>query len=58
MEELLKNVKEQLENLNVDSRNIFTALVKLLEIMHAHGLDDEAIAALSEYGIKLEVGEE
>lgn len=58
MEELLKNVKEQLENLNVDSRNIFTALVKLLEIMHAHGLDDEAIAALSECGIKLEVGEE
>ena len=57
MEELLKNVKEQLENLNVDSRNMLSALVKLLEVMHAHDLDDEAIAALSECGIKLEVEE-
>lgn len=33
------------------------AITKLLEITHAHGLDNEAVKALSECGITLEIDE-
>ena len=55
MEELLKNIKEELENLNIDSSNLISAIGKLVGILHAHNLDEEAIKAFAECGIKLEI---
>lgn len=57
MEKLLKNIEEELGNLNVDSRNLVSAIVKLVGVMHAHNLNEEAVNALAECGIKLEIEE-
>lgn len=54
---ILKNAQNAVENLNVSPGNLVLAITKLLEITHAHGLDDEAIKALSECGITLEIDE-
>ena len=52
------NIEKIIENLNVSPDNLILAITKLLEIMHAHGLDNEAINALADCGITLEIGEE
>lgn len=59
----MKNVKfeklqHSFDNLQVDKENLIHALTKLLEITHTNGLDEEAVKALSECGITLEIEEE
>lgn len=56
-EKIFKNTLSDVENLNVSPNNLVLAITKLLEIMHAHGLDNEAVNALSDCGITLEVEE-
>lgn len=57
IEKILKNAQNAVENLNVSPDNLVLAITKLLEITHVHGLDDEAVKALSECGITLEIDE-
>ena len=52
------NIEKIIENLNVSPDNLILAITKLLEITHANGLDSEAIKALADCGITLEMGEE
>lgn len=52
------NIEKIIENLNVTPNNLILAITKLLEITHVHGLDNEAIKALADCGITLEMGEE
>lgn len=55
---IIANAQKAVENLNVSPDNLVLAITKLLEITHAHGLDNEAIKALADCGITLEMGEE
>lgn len=57
IEKNVKNVQKTVENLKVSPDNLVLAITNLLEIMHAHGLDAEAVAALSDCGITLEIKE-
>lgn len=41
-------------NLNVSHEQGIMILSKLLEVIHKHDLDDEAVAALKECGVELE----
>lgn len=47
--------QKNFENLNISPDNIVMAITKLLEIIHAHGYDDEAVKALKECGITLDI---
>lgn len=58
IEKLIENAQKTIENLNVSPNNLVLAIVKLLEIAHNNGLDNEARIALSECGIKLEIEEQ
>lgn len=58
IEKTIANAQKAVENLNVSPDNLVLAITKLLEITHAHGLDNEAIKALADCGITLEMGEE
>ena len=58
IEKIILNAQNAVENLNVSPNNLVLAITKLLEITHANGLDNEAIKALSDCGITLEIGEE
>lgn len=57
IETLFTDAENTLQNLTVETDNLIDAIVKLLEILHANGLDAEAIKALSECGIVLEIKE-
>lgn len=57
IEKIIANAQETVESLNVSPDNLVSAIIKLLELAHAHGLDAEAIAALSDCEITLEVEE-
>jgi hypothetical protein len=58
IEKMVENVENALQEANVSSDNLIAAIVKLLEIAHAHGADEEAKQALAECGITLEIAEE
>ena len=55
IKKILKDTQNAIEDMNVFPDNLVLAITKLLEITHAHGLDNEAVEALSECGIKLEI---
>lgn len=57
MEKLIEKVQKEIESLSVSPDNLVLAIVKLLELAHKHGLDNEAIFVLSDCGIKLEIEE-
>lgn len=46
------------QNLNVNIDNVVNALLGLIEVMHANGLDSESKKILSENGIKYDIAEE
>lgn len=56
VKKILESTKTAIEDMNVSPDNLVLAITKLLEIAHAHGLDNEAVEALSECGITLEIG--
>lgn len=58
IEKIIENVQKAVENMNVSPDNLILAVVKLLELAHKHGLDNEARAALSDCGITLDIDEE
>lgn len=54
----IKNTQDTVEDLRISPPdNLVSAIIKLLELTHARRLDAEAVAALSDCGIKLEVEE-
>lgn len=57
IEKIIENAQKTVETLNVSPDNLVLAVVKLLEIAHNHGLDNEARAALSDCGITLDIEE-
>lgn len=57
IEKIIANAQETVESLNISSDNLILAITKLLEIMHANGLDNEAVSALVDCGITLEIDE-
>nr|DAW66284.1 MAG TPA: hypothetical protein [Caudoviricetes sp.] len=57
VKKILESTKTAIEDMNVSPDNLVLAITKLLEIAHAHGLDNEAVEALSECGITLEIEE-
>ena len=57
IEKIIENTQKAVEKLNVSPDNRVLAVVKLLEIAHNPGLDDEARAALSACGITLDIEE-
>lgn len=57
VKKILESTKTAIEGMNVSPDNLVLAITKLLEITHAHGLDNEAVEALSECGITLEIEE-
>ncbi len=54
-EKFLEDTERLLTNIAPD--NLIAAVIKLLEVLHAHGLDSEAVTALSDCGITLEITE-
>lgn len=57
IKKIIKNTQDTVEDLRISPDNLVLAITKLLELAHAHGLDAEAVAALSDCGITLEVEE-
>lgn len=57
IEEIIENAQKTVEDLTVSPNNLVSAIVKLLEIAHKHGLDEEARVALFDCGIKLDIEE-
>ncbi len=55
IKKILKDTQSALDDMRVSPDNLVLAITKLLEITHAHGLDNEAVEALSECGIKLKI---
>ena len=58
MQDYAKMAEEALNGIETDEKQLFAVIVKLLEVVHAHGLDNEAAEALRECGIRLETEEE
>lgn len=58
VKKILENVEYAAENLRVSPDNLVLAITRLLELAHEKGFDDEAVKALSECGITLEIAEE
>lgn len=58
MQDYAKMAEDALNGIGADGKQLFAAIVKLLEVAHAHGLDDEAAEALRACGIRLETEEE
>lgn len=58
IEKIIENAQKTVESMQISPENLVIAITKLLEITHKHGLDAEAVAALSDCGITLEIGEE
>ncbi len=57
MQDYAQMAENALNGIETDGKQLFAAIVKLLEVTHAHGLDDEAAEALRACGIKLETEE-
>lgn len=58
IKKIIKNTQDTVEDLRISPPdNLVSAIIKLLELTHARRLDAEAVAALSDCGIKLEVEE-
>ena len=57
IEKVIANAQEAVEGMNISPDNLILAVTKLLEITHANGLDSEAVKALAECGITLEIDE-
>ncbi len=57
IKKIIENTQNTVENLQISPDNLVLAITKLLEIAHNHGLDAEAVAALSDCGITLEIEE-
>ena len=55
IEKIFENAQETVGNLNISPDNLVLAITKLLELAHANGLDSEAVKALAECGITLEI---
>ena len=58
IEKIIKTAETALQNMNVAPDNLITAIAKLLEVMHANGLDGAAKKALADCGITLEISSE
>ena len=58
MQDYAQSAENALNGIEADGKQLFAAIVKLLEVVHAHGLDNEAAEALRECGIRLETEEE
>lgn len=59
IKKIIKNTQDTIEDLRISPPpdNLVSAIIKLLELTHARRLDAEAVAALSDCGITLEVEE-
>lgn len=59
IKKIIKNTQDPVEDLRISPPldNLVSAIIKLLELTHARRLDAEAVAALSDCGITLEVEE-
>jgi len=59
IKKIIKNTQDNVEDLRISPPhdNLVSAIIKLLELTHARRLDAEAVAALSDCGITLEVEE-
>lgn len=57
MQDYAQMAENALNGIEADGKQFFAAIVKLLEVAHAHGLDAEAAEALRECGIRLETEE-
>lgn len=60
IKKIIKNTQDTVEDLRISPPphdNLVSAIIKLLELTHARRLDAEAVAALSDCGITLEVEE-
>lgn len=59
IKKIIKNTQDTVEDLRIfpPPDNLVSAIIKLLELTHARRLDAEAVAALSDCGITLEVEE-
>lgn len=55
VEKILQELEKTLNEMQIAPENLVAAIVGLLEITHAHGLDKEAQDALSNCGITLEI---
>lgn len=58
MQDYAQSAENALNGIETDEKQLFAVIVKLLEVVHAHGLDNEAAEALRECGIRLETEEE
>ncbi len=58
IEKIIENAQKTVESMQVSTENLIMAITKLLEITHKNGLDAEAVAALADCGITLEISEE
>lgn len=47
--------KNNLKNNQIPAENLLLALIKCLQIMHKNNLDKEAILALKDFDIELEI---
>ncbi len=52
--DLLERTLNEIEKMNVDPQNLIAAIAGLAGVLHRHGLDEEAAAALKECGIEFE----
>lgn len=58
IEKMIADAENALENASISSENLIQAIVRLLEVAHANGLDADAEKALAECGITLKFEEE
>lgn len=58
IEKIIESTQKTVESMQVSPENLIMAITKLLEITHKNGLDAEAVAALADCGITLEISEE
>lgn len=58
IEKIIENTQKTVESMQVSPENLIMAITKLLEITHKNGLDAEAVAALVDCGITLEIEED
>ncbi len=58
IEKIIENTQKTVESMQVSPENLIMAITKLLEITHKNGLDAEAVAALADCGITLEIEED
>lgn len=55
IERIITDAEKQLQDAQISPDNLILAVVKLVEIAHANGLDEQAKVALAECGITLEI---